>query len=154
MTDVRSFLILSGMVTLAGVTRVPAQERQADTLRVPAAGACWRFAFGAWTPPLDWSKAGHGGQISAQADRVRRIRDSVFAKDTSAANSNAMVWLRTSRGVELVLFPPWWPVGVEVVFDRTLAGGREMTGDAVAMVADAGQPASWTRVRAIRCESG
>jgi hypothetical protein len=112
---------------------------------------CWRFAFSAWKPPLDWEGAGHRGNAGEMADRILRIRDSVFAKDTNAVRNNAMVWERTRRGWSLVLFPNWWPVGVKVDFDSVLAGGSEMTGEAVALVADAGQEVSRARARAARC---
>ena len=59
-----------------------------------------------------------------------------------------MTMERTWRGALLVLYPPWWPAGVEVTFDSSLAGGTEMLGTAIAMVADARQAASTARARA------
>lgn len=112
---------------------------------------CWRFAFGSWTPPLDWDRAGHDGRARDLANRVQRIRDSVFARDTNATRNNAMMWERTKSGWSVVLFPDWWPVGVKVDFDSVFAAGREMTGEALALVADAGQEPSRARARAIRC---
>ena len=50
---------------------------------------CWRFAFGAWTPPLDWERAGHHGSTGEMADRIQRVRDSVFAKDTNISRARA-----------------------------------------------------------------
>ena len=112
---------------------------------------CWRFAFGSWTPPLDWGGAGHDGKASDLANRVQRVRDSVFARDTTATRNNAMMWERTKLGWAVVLFPEWWPVGIKVEFDSVLAEGREMTGQAIALVADAGQAPSRARARAVRC---
>jgi hypothetical protein len=112
---------------------------------------CWRFAFGVWTPPLDWERAGHRGNAGEMSDRVQRIRDSVFAKDTNAVRNNAMIWERNRSGWSVVLFPQWWPVGVKVDFDSVLAGGNEMTGQAVAFVADASRENSRARARAVRC---
>lgn len=112
---------------------------------------CWRFAFGAWTPPLDWGNAGHEGRASDLANRVQRVRDSVFVKDTNAVRNNTMYWEQTKAGWSVVLFPEWWPVGVKVDFDSVLAQGREMTGEAIALVADAGKPSSRARARAVRC---
>ena len=112
---------------------------------------CWRFAFGAWTPPLDWGRAGHEGRASDLANRVQRVRDSVFAKDTNAVRNNAMYWEQTKAGWSVVLFPEWWPVGIKVEFDSVLAQGREMTGEAIALVADAGKPPARARARAVRC---
>jgi hypothetical protein len=40
---------------------------------------------------------------------------------------------------------------VKVDFDSVLAQGREMTGEAIALVADAGKPPSRARARAVRC---
>jgi hypothetical protein len=117
------------------------------------AGACWRFAFSAWTPPLDWERAGHDGKAAQLNERVRRVRDSVFVRDSAAARNNAMHWERTERGLSVVLFPPWWPVGIKVEFDSVTAGGTEMIGQAVAFVADAGQEPARARARALRCPS-
>jgi hypothetical protein len=114
---------------------------------------CWRFAFGSWTPPLDWDRAGHEGKASDLANRVQRVRDSVFAKDTNATRNKAMTWERTGLGWSVVLFPEWWPVGVKVDFDSVLAGGSEMTGQAIAFVADASQQPSRARARAVSCPS-
>jgi hypothetical protein len=132
------------------VGAVTAGTAQATSQDVPSS-RCWRFAFGTWTPPLDWEHAGHRGSASEMSDRVQRIRDSVFAKDTNAVRNNAMVWEGTGNGWSVVLFPPWWPVGVKVDFDSVLAGGREMTGQAVAFVADASKDNSRARARAVRC---
>ena len=112
---------------------------------------CWRFAFGAWTPALDWAAAGHDGNASELAERVRRVRDSVYVRDSAAVRNNAMVWEKTKAGWSVVLFPQWWPVGVQVEFDSVLAGGREMTGRATALVANSNSQPSRARARAIRC---
>jgi len=127
-------------------------DAQSDDQGAPSS-KCWRFAFGAWTPPLDWEKSGHFGKADDLSNRVQRIRDSVFAKDTSAVRSNAMIWVRGKDGWSVVLFPTWWPVGVKVDFDSMFAEGREMSGQAAALVADASQAASRARARAIRCPS-
>jgi hypothetical protein len=62
-----------------------------------------------------------------------------------------MYWEQTKAGWSVVLFPDWWPVGVKVDFDSTVIEGREMTGNAIALVADAGKPPSRARARAARC---
>ena len=112
---------------------------------------CWRFAFGAWTPPLNWENAGHEGRASDLANRVQRVRDSVFAKDTNAVRNRVMYWEQVKGRWSVVLFPEWWPVGVKVEFDSVLAQGREMTGEAIALVADAGKRPARARARAVRC---
>lgn len=139
---VRTTLLVAGALLLP----TPAAFGQSAGTSPPS--PCWRFSFGEWTPPLDWSRSGHPGNASTVATAVRRIRDSVFAKDTVASASNAMTWERTPRGALLLLYPPWWPAGVEVTFDSTTAGGTEMLGTAIAMVADAAQSASRSRARA------
>lgn len=137
------------LVLLAVADPALAQGIPADT--VPPAGACWRFSFGAWDPPLRWTEAGHPGSADTMAARVRRIRDSVFARDAGAASSNAMLWSWTPRGWTLLLFPPWWPVGVEIRFAEIRADDVEIAGEAVALVGDAAQVASRTTARGARC---
>lgn len=130
---------------LLTATRVDAQGGTAPN------SVCWRFAFGTWTPALDWERSGHRGQAGELANRVQQIRDSVFAKDTNAVRNNAMVWEKTVRGWSVVLYPAWWPVGVSVEFDSVFSEGREMSGRATALVANASQEPSRARARAIRC---
>jgi hypothetical protein len=141
------YRIAAGALTLLIVTHAAA----AQSAQEAPTSKCWRFAFGAWAPSLDWGSAGHDGRASDLAGRVQRVRDSVFAKDTNAVRNNAMYWEQTKAGWSVVLFPEWWPVGVKVDFDSVLAQGREMTGEAIALVADAGRPASRARARAVRC---
>jgi hypothetical protein len=131
-----ALLLSSGL--LQGPTQTPSSK-------------CWRFAFGAWTPALNWDRAGHDGTANDLATRTQRVRDSVFARDTNATRNSPMMWEQTKVGWSVVLFPDWWPVGVKVDFDSVLAGGREMTGQAIALVADAGQAPSRARARAVRC---
>jgi hypothetical protein len=143
-----SFLVL--ILTAAPLTA------QSST---PAPGAqetspCWKFAFGEWTPSLDWAGAGHAGAPESTAATVRRIRDSVYVRDERATKADAMTWERTSHGMLLLLYPAWWPVGVEVTFDSTLAGGREMQGTAVALVANASRTAARARARAWQVACG
>jgi len=148
-------MLLALLVAVSGSSKLQKQVAQQHAAQqqsgMQPSGLCWRFAFGAWTPPLDWERAGHGGNASEMSDRMKRIRDSVFAKDTNAVNNNTMFWERTSRGWTVVLFPPWWPVGVSVTFDSVLAGGNEMTGQATAFVGDASRDNSRARARAVRC---
>ena len=137
--------LIVALMSVAGALPSVASAQDAPS------STCWRFAFGSWTPPLDWERAGHAGKAGDLANRVQRVRDSVFAKDTNAVRNKAMIWERTKAGWSVVLFPDWWPVGVKVDFDSVLAGSREMTGHALAFVADAGQDASRARARAMRC---
>lgn len=138
--------LVAAMFALAGAAIMTPAQAQSDSL--PPPGACWRFSFGEWTPPLDWSRAGHTGEASTMAQRVRSARDSIFVRDTNAVNSNPMHWERTAHGFRLLLFPPWWPVGVLVTFDSTALTAQELTGEAVAMAADGASNPSRARVRA------
>ena len=141
-------LVRCTLVLGIGFARLGSAQAASDA---SPSSVCWRFGFGAWTPALDWERAGHTGTASELAGRVQRIRDSVFARDTTAARNQAMMWEKTKRGWSVVLFPDWWPVGVKVDFDSVLGAGREMTGVATALVGDAGQQPSTARVRALRC---
>ena len=147
MTRIAGVLLALAFVTAHGRAQPPA-----DSAVVPS--PCWKFAFGEWTPALNWTGAGHAGAADSTALAVRRIRDSVYARDLRATRTDAMSWERTSHGMLLLLFPAWWPAGVEVTFDSTLAGGREMLGTAVAMVANASRAASTARARAWQVSCG
>ena len=144
--------IATALLVLAFATMSGGAQSRADGAAVPS--PCWKFAFGEWAPALDWAGAGHAGAADSTALAVRRIRDSVFARDQRATRTDAMTWERTSQGMLLLLYPAWWPAGVEVTFDSTLAGGREMLGMAVAMVANASRPASRSRARAWQVACG
>jgi hypothetical protein len=141
------YRIVCCVLTLLIATRTAGAQSANDA----PTSKCWRFAFGAWTPPLNWENAGHEGRASDLANRVQRVRDSVFAKDTNAVRNNAMYWEQVKGRWSVVLFPEWWPVGVKVEFDSVLAHGREMTGEAIALVGDAGKPPARARARAVRC---
>lgn len=102
---------------------------------------CLRVGFGAWEPPLDWQAAGHRDSASSVGARDRAVRDSVFDGTATASGRDEMRW--SEGGRQLMLFPPWWPVGVVVTFDSsamTLARGDTMTGRATALVADLRRP--------------
>jgi hypothetical protein len=101
---------------------------------------CLGFAFGAWTPKLDWKAAGHvpvTGHV--EGDRTPEGRD--WAAPPSEAASDTA----------LVLFPRWWPAGVAVALPtRTPAAGDTITGRAVALVPGPDIQAPVSRVRAWR----
>jgi hypothetical protein len=120
---------------------------------VPA-NACWRVAFAPWTPPLNWSKAGHAGDSARVAGSSVRLRDSIYARDSSAAHASTMWWERTSKGLLLQLLPAWWPAGVSVVFDSASADSKELFGTAVAFVSNAASEPSRARARVLRVACG
>ena len=143
--------MLYRIASIVFVLMTSTQSASAQSASDAPSSKCWRFAFGAWNPPLNWEGAGHDGRAGDLAGRVQRIRDSVFARDTNAVRNKTMYWEQTKAGWSVVLFPDWWPVGVKVDFDSTVIEGREMTGNAIALVADAGKPPSRARARAARC---
>ncbi|MDB4880232.1 MAG: hypothetical protein JWL60_1678 [Gemmatimonadetes bacterium] len=106
----------------------------------PAADAvCYGFAFGPWTPGLDWKRAGHPDPSrSTNAADVAPL-DRRWAVETDSA---------------LMLFPGWWPAGVSVALPRrprTLAD--TVHGQAIALVPDYRMKNPVAKVRAwgIRC---
>jgi hypothetical protein len=106
----------------APVTTVRAQ----DTARPPGSepAVCLGFAFGAFTPKLDWAKAGHAPiRDSSAVPRAPDGRD--WASDVALPNDSS-----------LYLFPSWWPVGVWIqLSSRAPAAGDTATGRAIALVA-------------------
>jgi len=98
---------------------------------------CYGFAFGKWTPALDWERSGHGSVLdSARVPRAPNGRgwaasDIEFRSDSS-----------------LLLFPPWWPAGILVVFKAKPASlGDTVAGTATAFVADARKQPSTSPIR-------
>jgi hypothetical protein len=105
---------------------------------------CLGFAFGAWTPPLDWRAAGHGAMPdSSRLQRAPSGRD--WASDAGAGEPDSL----------LILFPNWWPAGVRVDLPtRTPAPGDTVVGRAVAFVANGERKSPTSRVRAWRVGCG
>jgi hypothetical protein len=103
--------------------------------------ACFGFAFGVWTPALDWKKAGHPPRSSAA--------------DPTAPNNRQWAVTAADRGDSLfVLFPSWWPAGVLVKVRHTpAASGDTVAAVATALVADGRlkAPATPARVWAVPC---
>ncbi len=123
-------------------------------LLIPALAAgqpsasCVRVAFGQWAPPLDWSGSGHGDSSQRIGERIRELRDSVYAH-APRNGRDEMVWTKTDGRERLLLFPGWWPAGVMITFAPG-ATGDTLVGEAEALVADLGKPASKTRARVLR----
>ena len=92
--------------------------------------SCLRFRFGAWTPGLDWTAAGHPGTI----DSFRVAR----AAQGQAWAAGVPPTPKTAAGdTVLMLYPSFWPVGVMVTFDpRALVSADTVKGLAHAFVAD------------------
>ena len=83
---------------------------------------CFGFAFGGFTPKLDWAKAGHAPIRPGSAERAPDGRD--WASDQALPNDSS-----------LYLFPAWWPVGVWVQLSARPVTGDTVSGQATALVA-------------------
>jgi hypothetical protein len=129
-------LPLAIAAALVAARQAPAQEPPSS--RDDA--VCLGFAFGEWTPKLDWKAAGHAvAPPRDSADRAPGGRDWASSPDAGATDST------------LMLFPRWWPVGVVVTLPtRAPAAGDTVTGRAVALVPRFDTEAPTTRVRAWR----
>ena len=121
---------------------LPGAAYAQDSTARPASDGpvCLGFAFGAWTPKLDWKAAGHvpvTGHVDG--DKTPEGRDWA-APPSDVAGDTA-----------LMLFPRWWPAGVAVALPtRTPAAGDTITGRAVALVPGPNMEAPSSRVRAWR----
>ena len=104
--------------------------------RPDADDVCLGFAFGPWTPALDWKLAGHGRIDSTALQRAPTGRDWATAG--------------TSADTTLLLLPAWWPAGVWVTMPRTPAPADTIVGRATALVADGRRTAPEAAVRAWR----
>jgi len=104
--------------------------------------ACLGFAFGTWTPALDWHGAGHGQMPSADVlQHAPAGRD--WASDAGPGQADSL----------LILYPAWWPAGIRVDLPtRTPAPGDTVVGRAVAFVANGAVTPPVAKVRAWRVE--
>lgn len=133
-------LMLAIAMLAAGSAAVHAQSPQ------PAADVdpvCFGFAFGSWSPPLDWRAAGHGERPDSS-----RVAHAPAGRDwaTEASSPGDTV---------LMLYPGWWPVGVMVEIPaRRIVGGDTVTGRAAALVADGRLRVPTAAVRAWRVSCG
>jgi hypothetical protein len=102
--------------------------------------ACLGFAFGAWSPALDWRAAGHGAKPDSS-----RLQHAPAGRDWAVNGS------RSESDSLMMLFPSWWPAGVIVTLPtREPAAGDTLTGRATALVANGRVAAPTARVRAWR----
>ena len=107
------------------------------------ATVCLGFSFGAWKPALDWKRAGHANPVdSARVPRAPEGRGWATPEGASADTT-------------LMLFPPWWPVGVVVELPTGApALGDTVAGRARALVGDGRRESPTSRVRAWRVACG
>jgi hypothetical protein len=123
---------LAASLALAAPAGAVAQSRT-------EAPVCRGFAFGKWTPALDWKAAGHAVTIDPRFHQ--RAEDGRDWATTQAVESESIV----------VLLPSWWPAGVSVTLpNRAPAMGDTVVGSAFAYVADGRRAVPTSRVRAWR----
>ena len=133
-------------VVLALAIPAPVDAQAGRSGGAPDAPVCLGFSFGPWTPPLDWRGAGH--EVAVDSARVLRAPD---GRDWASPG------LGSGSDTTLMLFPAWWPVGVEVALGtRSPALGDTVSGRATALVADGRREAPTSRVRAwqVPCARG
>jgi hypothetical protein len=100
---------------------------------------CLGFAFGKWTPALDWRAAGHVTPLDTL---------------THQGTGDGRDWA-TTQAVQnehtIILLPSWWPAGVSVTLpNRSPAMGDTVVGAAFAFVGDGRRTAPVSQVRAWR----
>ena len=125
-------------VLAAALALVLAPARGSAQARALADDVCLGFAFGAWTPALDWKAAGHPPLDPRFHQRAEDGRDWAT---TQAVESESVI----------VLLPSWWPAGVSVTLPNCApAVGDTVVGSAFAYVADGRRKAPKAPVRAWR----
>ena len=103
------------------------------------ASVCLGFAFGTWTPALNWKAAGH--QTPIDEALLQRAEDGRDWATTQAVQDEHTI----------VLLPSWWPVGVSVTLpNRSPALGDTVVGTAFAFIGDGRKTAPTAKVRAWR----
>jgi hypothetical protein len=122
-----------------GVAVMPSSA-PAQSTPPSSAPACLGFAFGRWSPALDWRAAGHGAVLDTS-----RVQHAPSGRDWAVGGT------ATESDSVLILFPRWWPVGVAVELPtREPAPGDTIVGRARAFVASGQSTVPTTRVRAWR----
>ena len=125
-------LLLPVLLALAGLPRL---ARAQDPRPVsPAPDECWRFAFGAWTPPLDARASGHERDFSRA--RPSGMVSGRPTTDAPPAARDLAARVPVNGDSTLILCPGWWPAGVELTWDRARSHADTLRGAAHAFVAD------------------
>jgi hypothetical protein len=102
---------------------------------------CFGFSFGTWQPALDLKRAGHGAPLPPGV-----IPKAPGGRDWA---SDAM-----PNDTTLMLYPEWWPAGIQVTFPRRpAAAGDTVAARALAFVADGGavSPRASARLWRVPC---
>lgn len=138
----RSILIALALV-VGAVVAAPRASLAQSVASEADAPVCLGFAFGAFTPRLDWTKAGHAPiRDSSSLQHAPSGRD--WASDQAMPNDSS-----------LYLFPSWWPVGVYIeLTTRRPAPGDTVSGRATALVASGRITPPVAKVKAWRVPCG
>jgi hypothetical protein len=134
-----------GSCSLGLLLAVHAISAQASAQPKKSDAECYGFSFGKWTPPLDWQLSGHGAPLDSS--RVGRAPN---GRGWAASD------MEMPSDTSLLLFPPWWPAGVLVVFRAKPATPRDtVSGKAIAFVADARKQPSTSSIKGwlVSCQS-
>ena len=138
----RATLLLLPAAALVALVTPPVAARAQDAGSRAVESVCLGFAFGAFTPRLDWEKAGHAPIRAGSVQRAPDGRD--WASDQALPNDSS-----------LYLFPAWWPVGIWVELStRAPAPGDTVAGRATALVARGNIEPPVAKVRAWRVPCG
>jgi hypothetical protein len=130
MSSIRRRMVLASFLTALAPSLLGAQQRDEPPV-------CLGFAFGNWTPALDWRAAGH--QTALDPSVHQRADDGRDWATTQAVQDEHTI----------VLLPSWWPAGVSVTLPtRAPAPGDTVVGRAFAYVGDGRRKAPTTQVRA------
>jgi hypothetical protein len=136
MPSIRLASLAFGVALLMPPPRAAAQAQEPNRDEPPV---CLGFAFGTWTPPLNWKAAGHETPIDQAL--LQRAEDGRDWATTQAVQDEHTI----------VLLPSWWPVGVSVTLpNRSPAVGDTVLGTAFAFIGDGRKTAPTTKVRAWR----
>ena len=136
MPSIRLVSLALGVALLVAPAFAGAQAQQPQRDEPPV---CLGFAFGTWTPALNWKAAGHETPIDQAL--LQRAEDGRDWATTQAVQDEHTI----------VLLPAWWPVGVSVTLpNRSPAVGDTVVGTAFAFIGDRRKTAPTTKVRAWR----
>ena len=134
MSSIRRRIVLACFLTTLAPSLLGAQQRDERRDKPPV---CLGFAFGTWTPALDWRAAGH--QTALDPSVHQRADDGRDWATTQAVQDEHTI----------VLLPSWWPAGVSVTLPtRAPAPGDTVVGRAFAYIGDGRRKAPTTEVRA------
>lgn len=121
----------------------PALAQSAQPSHGSEPAECFGFAFGSWTPALDWQMAGHGSPV-----------DSALVPRAPNGRGWAAIDVEPQSDSTLLLFPPWWPAGISVKLTNKFASSHDtIAGRAIALVADGRKrpPTSSVRLWQVPC---